>query len=266
MYKRFAKGKGKKAEEHIDFTEYEPRHTEKAQKELKRHKYALPKDPIIDCNLAFVIPPILHAKILIGNELYNRLLASTEETNELKTVVKKWKLDVDRNKEGIIYSRFHGNDIKRLCKAIGDLKSVSSLPEYQKIIKSLEIFDSWCKLVSSTDTSLSDERCQATCCRVAHSIDHDCCATARLGECLDKVGGFGTSVLVHDILMHLGTFLWEHRMIGAVAEEGIEAVHSRLDKETEHHKKSKIESLKNALKWLGIDVLLSDSGLFDGEN
>lgn len=134
------------------------------------------------------------------------------------------------------------------------------MPEYQKIIAALEVFDNWCRLVSTTDTDLSDERCQAICCQNRHAQDFKCCQTARLGKILNELGGFGTSALVHVIISHLGPFIWTHRKIGALAEEGIEAIHCKLATESLRHKKTKQESLKNALKWLAIDVLLSDGG------
>lgn len=186
-------------------------------------------------------------------------------------IIKKHKLDVNRHEEGVIYSRFNGNDVKRLCLTISALKStstyfkinflaVSNLPEYQTIIFALEVFDAWCRLVSTTETDLSDEHCQAISCQKEHSVSFGCCQTARIGKVLDDLGGFGTSGLVHVMISHLGPFVWEHRKIGALAEEGLEAVHCKLGGETKRHKQSPQESLKNSLKWLAIDVLLSDSG------
>lgn len=140
---------------------------------------------------------------------------------------------------------------------------VSGEPEYQKIITALRIFGVWCRLVSTTETSLSDKKCQEICCREVHANDRSCCQTAMLGQALDKVGGFGSSALVHVMIMHLGPFLWEHRMIGAVAEEGIEAVHSKLATELQRHKMKAKEKIRNALKWLAIDVLMSDKNRFN---
>jgi hypothetical protein len=189
-----------------------------------------------------------------------RLSAVAGESAAFKAVVVKWKLDVNRYDEGVIFSRFHGNDIKRLCQAVGDLtgkhhstglikytiSAVSNEPNYKKITNALSVFDVWCRLVSITDTSLSDDRIQAISCREAHLNDRNCCETARLGCSLEEVGGFGGSALVHVMIMHLGPFVWEHKMIGALAEKGIEAVHSKLDTEIERHKRTASKRFKMA--------------------
>lgn len=190
-------------------------------------------------------------------------------------MISECKLDVNRHDEGIIFSRFHGNDIKRLCKSTESLASelfqniknpmilvVSNSLNYQRIIHALRVFDVWCRLVSTTETGLSDERVQAICCRGVHAFGLDCCQTAKLGQVLEDLGGFGGSGLVHVMIMHLGPFVWKHRMVGALAEEGIEGVHCKLATETLRHKKQANEKIKNALKWLAIDVLLNDRNKF----
>lgn len=90
----------------------------------------------------------------------------------------------------------------------------------------------------------------------------NCCQTAILGRSLSEFGGLGTSALVHVMIMHLGPFVWKHRMIGAVAEEGIEAVHCKLATEVQRHKMSANERMRNSMKWMAIDVLMSDKDRF----
>lgn len=140
--------------------------------------------------------------------------------------------------------------------------AVSDELEYQKLVKALSIFDVWCRLVSTTDINLSDSRVQKICCKEAHSTARDCCQTALLGSALEEIGGFGSSALVHVMIMHLGPFIWKHKMIGALAEEGIESVHSKLAIEMQRHKRSAKEKIRNALKWLAIDVLMCDNDRF----
>lgn len=70
--KRFTKGKG--ATDSIDFNVYEPRSNPKVEEEIKKTRFVAPKERIIDIDLDFVIPPVLHSKIKIGNELFERLL------------------------------------------------------------------------------------------------------------------------------------------------------------------------------------------------
>jgi len=72
--------------------------------------------------------------------------------------------------------------------------------------------------------------------------------------------GFGQSPLIHVMLMHLGQFVHKHKFIGAVSEEGLEALHSKIAYEINRHKMSTENRLKNALKWVAIDTLLSDAG------
>lgn len=69
----------------------------------------------------------------------------------------------------------------------------------------LRTFNEWCKLVSTTKIELSDEKLQEICCKESHITEGNCCKTAALGKALDSIGGFGTSALVHVIVMHLGT-------------------------------------------------------------
>lgn len=139
---------------------------------------------------------------------------------------------------------------------------MSQSKNYQNIISAFRIFDTWGRLVANTKIGLSDEECQEISCKVQHSPDRNCCSTAKLGHCLDNLGGFGTSSLVHDMIIHLGPFVHKHRMIGALAEEGIEAVHSKLAVETTRQKKQLKERIRNSLKFLTIDVFLSDIVLF----
>lgn len=53
-------------------------------------------------------------------------------------------------------------------------------------------------------------------------------------HCLEKVGGFGNSLKCHFIAQHVGPFAWHHRMLGAVAEEGIERLHRTIREDFEH--------------------------------
>jgi hypothetical protein len=85
--------------------------------------------------------------------------------------------------------------------------AISDVEDYQRVIEVLRIFSAWCRLVSTTDTDLIDERIQEICCREAHREDATCCTTATLGKAMEKIGGFGSSGLVHVMVMHLGQFL-----------------------------------------------------------
>lgn len=105
----------------IDFALYEERSSPEAEEEIRRHKLVQTKEKLIDIDLDRVVPPILHAKIKIGNELFSRLAAIIGDAPEFASVLKKCKLDVNRQKEGIIYCRFHGNDVKRLCLSVDEL-------------------------------------------------------------------------------------------------------------------------------------------------
>lgn len=105
----------------IDFAVYEDRSNPEVEEEIRRFNFAKPKKTLIDIDRDRVVPPILHAKIKIGNELFERLTAIAGESEAFKTVTNKWKLNVNRKEEGIIFSRFHGNDIKRLCQSVEDM-------------------------------------------------------------------------------------------------------------------------------------------------
>ena len=59
---------------------------------------------------------------------------------------------MDRKAEQIIYARFHGNDVKRLCKAITDIAATSLSPESGQVVRALMDFDHWARAVSTINT------------------------------------------------------------------------------------------------------------------
>src|SRR6185437_8511582 len=85
--------------------------------------------------------------------------------------------------------------------------AVSNEAEYRQIIEALRAFDRWCRLVSTTDIGLSNRQIQEICCRGPHLPSQSCCQTAILGKRLEELGGFGSSSLVHVMMMHLGPFV-----------------------------------------------------------
>lgn len=122
--KRFIRGREAEGDkDSIDFTVYNDRSIPQVEEEIRKWKLAPPKAKRISIDRDRVIPPVLHAKIKIENVLYDRLDAIGGDLPEFQAILSQWKLKVNRHKEGIIYSRFHGNDIKRLCLAIDDLAS-----------------------------------------------------------------------------------------------------------------------------------------------
>uniref|UniRef100_A0A914DDB9 Uncharacterized protein n=1 Tax=Acrobeloides nanus TaxID=290746 RepID=A0A914DDB9_9BILA len=139
-----------------------------------------PKDPIIPIDRDFVVPPVLHAKIMIGNELFSRMQGINGKSPAFQQVIKEQRLDVNRHKTGLIYSRFNGNVIKRLYESTEVLATASEDEDYQRVIEVLRIFNTWSRLVSTTDTDLPDERIQEISCREAHSDDMKCCQTELL--------------------------------------------------------------------------------------
>lgn len=70
--KRFVRGEG--AQDAIDFKVYESRSNPAVENEIKRQKFVRPKESLVGVDREFVVPPTLHAKILIGNVLFDRLL------------------------------------------------------------------------------------------------------------------------------------------------------------------------------------------------
>ncbi|CAD5212808.1 unnamed protein product [Bursaphelenchus okinawaensis] len=124
----------------------------------------------------------------------------------------------------------------------------------------MEIFNEWCKIVSSTKKNLSDEELMVLYCRNGKHSGYKCCQTMKLAQSLETIGGASKSALVHIVLMHLGSFSWKDRMIGALAEEGIEVIHCRLSEEMKRHGYKKVDKVRNSLKWKAIDTLLFDKG------
>lgn len=70
--KRFVRGAG--AQDSIDFFIYEERSDPVVENEIRKMKFAPPKEIIIDIKRNMVIPPVLHFKIKIGNALFDRLV------------------------------------------------------------------------------------------------------------------------------------------------------------------------------------------------
>jgi hypothetical protein len=224
-------------------------------------KFVQKKATLIKVPLHLTVPPILHIKLKVGNELF--LLLKTCVQNELpkfNEVLKKWNLNVDRKEEGIIYSTFNGNDVKRFCSAINDFALVTQDTDYQNVIQATRDFDLWANLVSQTTKIIPENVLQNICCKNEHASDKKCCQTAVMCSNFEKIPSFCSSLLIHVTLMHVGPFLWKHQKLGCIAEEGIEAVHSRLANEMSRHKVPLQQKLLRGVKWLAIDVLLSDGG------
>ncbi|CAD5213571.1 unnamed protein product [Bursaphelenchus okinawaensis] len=199
------------SEESIDLEVYESRSDKRVEEAIARDKKLKKrKEKIVDIPEEMIVPPILH-------------------------ILKQCQLDVDRHVEKIIYIRFHGNDIKRMCTSIDALSKVSTSEGYQQVIKAMDVFNEWSKIVSSTKKNLSDKELMVLYCRNSEHLGEQCCQTIKLARCLDVVGGASKRALVHIVLMHLGPFEWDHKMIGALAEEDIEAVHCRFAEEMKRH-------------------------------
>ncbi|CAD5209448.1 unnamed protein product [Bursaphelenchus okinawaensis] len=249
------------SEESIDLEVYESRSDKRVEEAIaKDKKLKKRKEKIIEIPEEMIVPPILHSKIKIGNLLFNKLCEAADDQERFNVVLKQCQLDVDRHEEKIIYTRFHGNDIKRMCTSIDALSKVSTSEGYQQIIKAMDVFNEWSKIVSSTKKNISDKELMVLYCRNGEHLGEQCCQTIKLARCLDVVGGASKSALVHIVLMHLGPFAWKHKMIGALAEEGIEAVHCRFAEEMKRHGYNKVGKVQNSLKWKAIDTLMFDKG------
>jgi hypothetical protein len=80
-------------------------------------------------------------------------------------------------------------------------------------------------------------------------------------KCLEKLGGFGNSVKIHVLVQHVGPFVWHYRILGAVAEEGIERLHSTIRKDFQNvSHKSDLERAKITLQRWAVQVQLADLG------
>ena len=244
----------------IDFTKY-PARDETFKVFVKNRKLVARKSTLINVPKELIIPPILHCKIKIGNVLFEKFQDNEKDSKFFQEIVQRWNLNVDRKAEDIVYSKFHGNDVKRLCRSLPDFATIPLSDHSKQILAVLRDFDKWSKAVSSTKVNISSEEAAVIACKEFHSSSRDCCLTATLATGLETVGGFGTSPLIHMIVMHLGFFVHKNKFIGAGSEEELESFHSKLSNEMTRHKLSGENRLENALKWMCIDVLLSDSGL-----
>lgn len=104
--------------------------------------------------------------------------------------------------------------------------------DFVKLVDALSVFNEWCKLACNTDLHLTDEFCRRLCCPEMH-VGAGCCATFNLIKILEKIGGFGGHLKIHVLAQHVGPFAWEHRVLGAVMEEGLEKLHRTIKDDLE---------------------------------
>ena len=105
---------------------------------------------------------------------------------------------------------------------------------------------------------LSNENLRLLCCQT-HKISWDCCAPAKLVKYLEAVGGFGNSLKIHFLALHIGPFIYQHKILGAIAEEGLEALHRIFNDNLKRICRSDIfERDKICLVNWAVNVLLSD--------
>lgn len=259
--KRFPRGK-KEEEPPIDFKVYNSRNSIEVEVDIQKQKFVHRKPPLFCIDLDNVIPPVLHTKIKIGNVLFARLLEIGQKFPKFMSTLKECKLDINRKEQGIVYDLLAGNDVKKLCSSIKVLENVTEDYNYQNIMHSLKIFNEWSSQVSNPHKHLGLEQINSLCCKDLHDSSKECCLTARMCNNLSEIGGFGRSGLIHLVLMHMGRFVHRHRMIGAVSEEGLESLHSRLTFEMRRHRRKMIDKLMLAMKWHTIDVFLCDAEKF----
>lgn len=214
---------------------------------------------------------MLHIKLLLGNELLERLKTASKAAlveKDLDELLSKLNLNKNRQKDRIIYSELNGGDVRKLryvsfftnflsreWKKFADL---STNEEYTLVVETLSAFDEWSKLASKVDLHLTEEHLRRLCCPDEHQ-GGTCCSTFRLVKYLEKLGGFGSSVKVHMLAQHVGPFAWKHKMLGAVLEEGLEGLHRTLKNDIEKISRgTKLERIRLALLRWAVQVQLSD--------
>lgn len=132
--------------------------------------------------------------------------------------------------------------------------------EYRDVISSLSAFNVWSSLASDVNLHLSDNHLSMLCCKDQHSTE-DCCATSKLVKSLERLGGFGNSVKVHVLAQHVGKFAWNHRALGAFAEEGVEKLHRTIKDDIQKvSRSSDLDKLRISLQRWAVQVLLADLG------
>ena len=117
----------RKNNEDLDLNSYQLRDNPEVEDMIQSQRYKKRSIPLIDVPLNFIVPPILHFKIKVGNTIFAQLMEVANESPEFEAAVKLTQLNVDRNEEKIIYAKFHGNDIKRLCRSIDILAGKSNI-------------------------------------------------------------------------------------------------------------------------------------------
>lgn len=208
-----------------------------------------------------IVPPVLHIKLKIGNDLLSRLRLAAQKANkedELMQLLKKNGLNKDRKSDRIIYSEMKGGDVKKFSKMWDTFQKLTPDPEFQDVVKAIQAFDNWSQLASCTDLNLLDEHLQKLCCRNDHPNER-CCATSSLAKMLEKLGGFANSVKVHVMAQHIGAFAWEYKILGGVSEEGIERLHSRIkDLFKDVSRSDNLERARITCQQWGVQVQLAD--------
>uniref|UniRef100_A0A914DHF6 Uncharacterized protein n=1 Tax=Acrobeloides nanus TaxID=290746 RepID=A0A914DHF6_9BILA len=78
---------------------------------------------------------------------------------------------------------------------------------------------------------------------------------------LELLGGFGSSVTVHVLAQHTGCLAWRHRILGAMAEEGLESLHSTIKGDIENVARGDlVERAQVAIQRWGVQIQLADLG------
>uniref|UniRef100_A0A914DFE5 Uncharacterized protein n=1 Tax=Acrobeloides nanus TaxID=290746 RepID=A0A914DFE5_9BILA len=133
-------------------------------------------------------------------------------------------------------------------------------PEFQKVVNAISKFGVWSSLASTTELNLTNDHLKKLCCPKKH-VGENCCSTFALIKSLELLGGFGSSVTVHVLAQHTGCFAWHHRILGAMAEEGLESLHSTIKGDIENVARGDlVERARIAIQRWGVQIQLADLG------
>ena len=197
------------------------------------------------------VPPVLHLKLGIGNEIYSAMKKVTEQLNfqeSTKFLELSSKLGFTKSFKSDDLS---GPKLRKLCEHRQSFRNITNNPRYLQICDCLDSFSLFSENISSLCTNMNDAEIK----KILDSSQH-------LLSFLESTQIAVRKTKCHVLFAHVSEFLKRNRCLGNMGEEGLENLHSIFENLSIKIKRGdKLQTLLHAAKQHAVDVLLADQGL-----